>query len=81
MVTNNTNINENEEIFKYAQGDVLYAMSIVKADEYSVANDAFMKSLEGKYETKIDQDLADAMMIEMYKAEHDPEKQQQMMPY
>ncbi len=74
-------INENEEIFKDAQGDVLYAMSIVKADEYSVANEAFMKSLEGKYETKIDQDLADAMMIEMYKAEHDPEKQQQMMPY
>ena len=74
-------INESEEIFNEAQGDVFYAMSIVKSEDYNKANDAFLKSLEEKYKIDIKQDLSDALMIEMYKAEHDPEKQQQMMPY
>ena len=74
-------INESEEIFNEAQGDVFYAMSIVKSEDYNKANDAFLKSLEEKYKIDINLDLSDALMIEMYKAEHDPEKQQQPMPY
>lgn len=74
-------INENEEIFNEVQGDVFYAMSVVKSDDYNKANETFLKSLEKKYEIDIDQTLSDALMIEMYKVEHDPANQQQMMPY
>ena len=74
-------INETEDLFKNSVNDICMAMSYEFPEEYAAAYEAFEKSLNDKYALKKDHSVVDALMIEMYKTEHDPANQQMPMYY